>query len=375
MNIKVLILALLVALITSQQYSISQCDCSQLLSEDDCQKNDMIKCQWDSTKKTCKIQDTTTNPVINYAKYCDNFKEMECPKQKPCSNCGSYSACAWVDGQCTFFTDCTAFNKTTDSDCQAISNKCITDGTHCVEIDTCDKYKKQQSCVKSLFGSLCYWDTKNNNCVDADTCDKLPIKFQTDKECRHEIQSCTAKSGGGCVDSGVNCSDQSLEIQCVWDQSMKMECYWNGTQCKDRICDNAPTTLNTDDSCQLFKTDGSCTTKQNGGCITRTTCQAASIQAACIKNSTNEDCYWTGTTCVDKICSNAPTTLTTNSACAAFSKGCITKQGGGCVLNGDCSAANISTACVKNINNFDCIWEFNLQRENMCKCSKIQYYS
>ncbi|CAK70227.1 unnamed protein product (macronuclear) [Paramecium tetraurelia] len=75
-------------------------------------------------------------------------------------------------------------------------------------------------------------------------------------------------------------------------------------------------------------------------------------QAACIKNSTNEDCYWTGTTCVDKICSNAPTTLTTNSVCAAFSKGCITKQGGGCVLNGDCSAANISTACVKKHQQF-----------------------
>ncbi|CAK70228.1 unnamed protein product (macronuclear) [Paramecium tetraurelia] len=190
MIIKVVILTLLVALVTGQQYSISQCDCSQLLSEDDCRENDMKKI------RHVKNQDTTTNPVINYAKYCDNFKELECPKQKPCSNCGSYSACAWVEGQCTFFTDCTAFNKTTDSDCQAISNRCITDGIHCIEIDTCDKYKRQQSCVKCLFGSLCYWDSKNNNCVDADTCDKLPIKFQTDKECRHEIQSCTAKSGG-----------------------------------------------------------------------------------------------------------------------------------------------------------------------------------
>ncbi|CAD8202267.1 unnamed protein product [Paramecium octaurelia] len=370
MNIKVLVLTLLVVIVASQQYSISQCDCSQLLSEDDCSKNDINKCQWDSTKKTCKNQDTTTNPVIDYAKYCDNFKEIECPKQKPCSNCGSYSACAWVEGQCTFFTDCTAFNKTTDSDCQAISNKCITDGTHCVEIDTCDKYKKQQSCVKNVFGSLCYWDTKNNSCVDADTCDKLPIKFQTDKECRDQIQSCTAKSGGGCIDSGNNCSDQNLEIQCVWDKSMKIECYWNGTQCKDRICDNAPSTLNTDDTCKLFKTDGSCTTKLNGGCITRTTCSAATIQAACIKNNTNEDCYWSGTACVDKICSNAPTTLTTNSACAAFSKGCITKQGGGCVQNGDCSAANISTACVKNMNNFDCIWDSTCKEKTCVNAPK-----
>ena len=54
---------------------------------------------------------------------------------------------------------------------------------------------------------MCYWDTTNNTCVDANNCDRLPITFVTDKECRDEISTCTTKTGGGCVDSGNNCSD------------------------------------------------------------------------------------------------------------------------------------------------------------------------
>ena len=54
-------------------------------------------------------------------------------------------------------------------------------------------------------------------------------------------------------------------------------CYWDGAACKDRICDNAPTTLTTDETCKTFRTDSTCTTKPNGGCVTRTTCAAATI--------------------------------------------------------------------------------------------------
>lgn len=115
-----------------------------------------------------------------------------------------------------------------------------------------------------------------------------------------------------------------------------MACFWDGANCKDRICDNAPTSLISDDACKLFKTDGTCTTKLNGGCVTRTTCAAATIQEACIQNALGKNCIWNGVNCVDKVCANAPTTLNTNSACAGFLEGCITKSGGGCVENGTC---------------------------------------
>ncbi|CAK64874.1 unnamed protein product (macronuclear) [Paramecium tetraurelia] len=357
MNKQFIIFALLLAYATCQTYSITSCTCAQLLSEGDCLKNASLGCSWDSTKKACAVSTTPVTPTVTYAAYCDTFAEADCPKAKPCTDCGNYAACAWVQGKCTYFTGCTAFSKTTDAECQAISNRCITDGTHCVEVDACSTYKKQLPCVKNTAGSLCYWDTTNNTCVDANTCDKLPATFATDKECRDVISTCTTKTGGGCVDSGNNCSDQTLEIQCVWNKLKSTACYWDGAACKDRICDNAPATLTTDDTCKTFRTDGTCTTKANGGCVTRTTCAAATIQAACVKNSTGGDCYWTGTACVDKTCTNAPTTMTTNSACAGFVTGCITKSGGGCVSNGACSAANVQAACVKNTSGTDCIWD------------------
>ncbi|CAD8045369.1 unnamed protein product [Paramecium sonneborni] len=89
------------------------------------------------------------------------------------------------------------------------------------------------------------------------------------------------------------------------------------------------------------------------GCVTRTTCAAATIQAACVKNSSGGDCYWTGTACVDKTCANAPLTMTTNTACGGFVQDCITKTGGGCVANGACSAATLPAACVKNKDKVD----------------------
>nr|P17053.1 RecName: Full=G surface protein, allelic form 168; Flags: Precursor [Paramecium primaurelia]CAA36378.1 unnamed protein product [Paramecium primaurelia] len=351
MNNKFIIFSLLLALVASQTYSLTSCTCAQLLSEGDCIKNVSLGCSWDTTKKTCGVSTTPVTPTVTYAAYCDTFAETDCPKAKPCTDCGNYAACAWVESKCTFFTGCTPFAKTLDSECQAISNRCITDGTHCVEVDACSTYKKQLPCVKNAAGSLCYWDTTNN------TCDKLPATFATDKDCRDVISTCTTKTGGGCVDSGNNCSDQTLEIQCVWNKLKTTSCYWDGAACKDRICDNAPTSLTTDDACKTFRTDGTCTTKANGGCVTRTTCAAATIQASCIKNSSGGDCYWTGTACVDKTCANAPTTMTTNSACAGFVTGCITKSGGGCVANGACSVANVQAACVKNSSNFDCIWD------------------
>ncbi|CAD8070415.1 unnamed protein product [Paramecium primaurelia] len=357
MNKIILIVSLLLVFVSSQQYSITQCNCTQLQSEGDCIKNVSPVCQWDSTKKACQISNTTVTPIPSYATYCDSFAETDCPKAAPCNNCGNYSACAWVEGKCTFFTSCTAFAKKSDQECQAISNRCISDGTHCVEIDDCTTYKKQIVCMKNAVGNSCYWDSTNNTCVDANTCDKLPQSLISDKDCRDAIITCTTKSGGGCIISGNNCSDQKLEIQCVWNQSKTIACYWDGANCKDRICDNAPTNLITDDACKSFRTDGTCTTKLNGGCVTRTTCVAATIKEACIQNILGKNCYWNGVNCVDKICANAPITLTTNSDCAGFLTGCITKSGGGCVESGSCSVANIQTACVQNVIGITCIWD------------------
>ena len=148
-----------------------------------------------------------------------------------------------------------------------------------------------------------------------------------------------------------------------------MGCYWDGVTCKDRICNNAPINMITEESCKLFRSDGICTIKANGGCITRTTCSITIIKEACTKDILGNECFWNGVSCVDKICDNAPNTLITNSDCDKFKGGCITKSGGGCVTNGSCSAANIEVACVKNSIGVPCIWDSSCKEKTCANAS------
>lgn len=96
----------------------------------------------------------------------------------------------------------------------------------------------------------------------------------------------------------------------------------------------------TDASCKAFTTANNCTTKSGGGCIIKTTCAAAGIEAACVTNSAGGTCYWNGSACVDKICTNAPSNLTTNLTCQGYLSTCIT-TGSGCISNGACSVATV----------------------------------
>lgn len=96
-----------------------------------------------------------------------------------------------------------------------------------------------------------------------------------------------------------------------------------------------------------------CTTKENGGCVTRSSCQAA-VEKACVTDSDGDACYWNGEKCIDKICENAPDTYTTNTECEGFLTNCIT-DGSGCVEYKNCDSAKIEDACT----NKSCYWYDN----------------
>lgn len=71
------------------------------------------------------------------------------------------------------------------------------------------------------------------------------------------------------------------------------------------------TTYTTDDACKNYLV--SCTTKKDGGCVTRAACSAATNQESCKTNSSGNLCYWnSANACVDKNCAAAPATYTTN---------------------------------------------------------------
>jgi Notch-like protein len=136
-----------------------------------------LGCKWDDTKKSC-AKDTTTPPTeTKYVNYCDSFNETDCPTK---------TGCLWFGAKCTHFTGCTAFNKTSDNECAAISKRCKTDGTHCVEINNCSTYLKATSCTKNKDGKYCFWDTTvtPNVCVDASKCEHYPSDLNTDELCR-----------------------------------------------------------------------------------------------------------------------------------------------------------------------------------------------
>lgn len=66
-------------------------------------------------------------------------------------------------------------------------------------------------------------------------------------------------------------------------------------------------------------------------------------------------CFWNDNTCVDKICGNAPSNFDSNAACQKYLPICIT-NGHGCVENSSCNAAVIEVACVKNLAGNLCVW-------------------
>ncbi|CAK66069.1 unnamed protein product (macronuclear) [Paramecium tetraurelia] len=338
------------------------CKCIQMLTQVDCSKKE--DCIWDKQKNECidytiemKIQHFT-----NHATYCNQHTSKEI--------CVSIYQCSWDDELCTHFTGCTAFVYDTHEKCKAISHRCISDGLHCVELGDCNSYLSSISCIYNSVGQYCYWNATQSKCQDVDECSKLPQTFASDSQCRSQFSTCTAQIGGGCIEEGNNCQAQDDEINCVYNQKNKQICFWLDGKCFDKICENAPLNLTTDKECQDFLP--SCTTKQDGGCITRLLCSTNQTKEACNKDAVGNDCYWTGNKCVDKTCENALKNYKTNEECQVYLNNCIT-NGQGCVLNTSCGAAIIEEACDKTINGKLCHWDGSTCLPKTCKNAGPSY--
>jgi Notch-like protein len=72
---------------------------------------------------------------------------------------------------------------------------------------------------------------------------------------------------------------------------------------------------------------------------------------SCTVNATNNGCRI-------RTCDNASTDYDTNDKCNTYLSGCITKTGGGCVINTTCTAVgSLEKACVKDVNNNLCVFD------------------
>lgn len=190
------------------------CVCDKILSENDCKSK--TGCTWtatppaDGTTTTttgkCETTTTTTEPVPQT--YCETISEPE-------KNCAKTTGCAYVDSKCTHFTGCSAYVKTTNLDCQAISILCITDGTQCVDAKLCSEYTTQTDCQNnpSTSGILkCKYD--NGTCRDY-MCSEAPTDLSTDEACDGWKKDCkTTKKG--CIETVPACSGYSgNDVDCA----------------------------------------------------------------------------------------------------------------------------------------------------------------
>lgn len=99
----------------------SKCSaCTEFKSQIDCENtSNGLSCEWKSSACVLKI-----TPPVTFQAYCDTIVD-------PATMCAKTFGCAYVDSKCTHFTGCTAYVKTTVSECQGISIKCVTNGVTC----------------------------------------------------------------------------------------------------------------------------------------------------------------------------------------------------------------------------------------------------
>ncbi|CAD8203698.1 unnamed protein product [Paramecium pentaurelia] len=293
----------------------------------------------------------------------------------------------------------------------------------------CNQYMNKENC-SSVF--QCSWD--EDRCTHFTGC--TAFFYDTHQKCQAISHRCIS-DGLHCVEIG-DCQSYLSPISCI-NNSVGQYCYWNASQaiCQDADeCSKLPQILDSDSQCRAqiskctaqigggcveegnncydqddqincvynkknnqicFWLDGkcldkicknapqtlttdkqcqdfhpSCTTKQEGGCIDRLLCSTYQIKEACKKDAIGNDCYWTGKQCVDKICENALNTYKTNEICQEYLDTCIT-NGKGCVLNSNCGAAIIQDACNKTMYGTLCHWNGNVCVPKTCKNAGPSY--
>ncbi|CAK67226.1 unnamed protein product (macronuclear) [Paramecium tetraurelia] len=240
-------------------------DCSQLKSQRDCEQQQSVNgtCEWIITQGNTAAKCQLVNKVViqKYTPYCELV-------DKPEINCAKTLGCAYVESKCTHFTGCPAYVKTKTTDCQAISNICVSDGNACIEAKECKAYTQQQcESIPSISGNLkCKWDRTAGNCRDY-TCAEANAVFNTDEKCSSWLAGCVT-NGQGCVNAPrPACSTYTgndTACSSLIGSDGYCELATGTTKCKAKECINAPKSLTTDNDCQIYQ-KGCITTGK--GCI------------------------------------------------------------------------------------------------------------
>ncbi|CAD8205842.1 unnamed protein product [Paramecium pentaurelia] len=387
MQIKYLLLIAILLTITKQVTvtKTDECDeCTQFKSSSDC-KSSKLGCTW--TEKTVTTPGscgkTTAPPPVTYTPYCSTIET---------ANCAKTFGCALIEGKCTHFTGCSAYVKTTHSDCQNISNLCITNGTTCTNALECIGYTKEQCettpSLKSPYKCKLEGETcREYNCTEADS------SLATHGACDTWKAGCKT-TGAGCIDSIPSCNNyQGTSETCPKMRGSDGNCEFNpeGNNCRPRVCTGADTSLNSDEDCGKYQ--DKCLTTGKGCIAIKPSCSNYTGNAiTCIGYiGTDGDCAGdaTGTKCRARLCSEK--TATTDDDCGKWKTGCQT-NGRQCVdslgncntyegtittcaqikgLDGNCKGTSTTTAkCVLK----DCVTDSNETFKTKDQCLAVQLF-
>ncbi|CAD8211577.1 unnamed protein product [Paramecium octaurelia] len=326
-------------------------------------------CAWTESNSTCRAQTCEDQPatIASHAQ-CQSFADTCTTSGAGCltiTTCASYktqSICIAASttkdgvGRCGWDTAtnkcrarvCGDKNGLTDDECNTFLAGCKTNGQSCVTGTSCTEFSNKQFCIKSNYGP-CLW--VNGSCYDYDRCEDAIKK--THSECQGFSPLCTT-NGDTCIPI-TNCASTTLKASCV--VGTDGACGWLPTgkcqkfgQCTDAVaatndeCLSYGPTSTSDSECDSYLSG--CVTRGTG-CIPNTE-QCTSYRGTKLqceqfkrytgldanKNPTYEYCSGDASNtatgkCKVRTCADN-TTATSDTDCAAYLKGCITK-GTGCI--------------------------------------------
>ncbi|CAD8069691.1 unnamed protein product [Paramecium primaurelia] len=210
------------------------------------------------------------------------------------SNC-PINGCALQQGICKPFSGCSVYQAKTHEECQKISRLCTTNGEHCIMVDLlCDNFNDNQlGCVVDLDGYPCYWNNDNKKCYQIQNCNELPSSYTTHQTCYEAGQI------------------------------------------------------------KMLK----CTAKEGGGCMDITSDCASLQKLGCVQNQLGNDCFWDGSSCKDKTCTNAPNTYTTHEQCQKYLNTCsLNNDQKGCMdMPSSCDSYINESQCIQ-VQGTQCFW-------------------
>ncbi|CAD8170519.1 unnamed protein product [Paramecium octaurelia] len=356
------------------------------------------QCSWDTTIQNqnpdCKDRACKYSPFKDSSVSCENYldsctlgdpelgcieKPMSCNglNQKQCANVklvnGTY--CSFngtiVDEalQCRDRVCADAPTKyQTDAQCKTWLPNCAVrpDQAGCIDEPTDCTLMVKSQCFTSK-GVTCFWNGYANpsNCRVALCTDASKTFYTSDALCRTYRSDCTVAKANGCITQPTSCAslDQDhcprITINATDKEASENKCSWNlsTSACQDRVCIDAPTTITTEEGCRdWLKT---CTLGfTNQGCINeQTTCDLVQTQNQCQVLSDGTRCGW-NTGCVNRTCSNAPDTYTTDEQCRTYLPTCtVQADGTGCIIRASkCVDISIDRQCIKIDDTKLCQW-------------------